>query len=106
MLTKIITGCEQAVRRQEPYETCSQPRACPSSIRSWKSQAKKEKLGNRTETGGQDSPLKKGRPLRLLGLTAKDSDHVLDRNHEELVVMFQINRDGILGMEENLVVLT
>lgn len=49
-----------------------------------------------------------GPPLRcrplgffVLGrfVTAKDSHHVIDRHHEQLVVGFEVHRDGVLGVK-------
>lgn len=36
---------------------------------------------------------------------AEDGDDVFDWDHEELVIWFEVDRDGIFGVEENLVVL-
>lgn len=39
------------------------------------------------------------------GRAAEDGDDVFDRDHEQYVVGFEVDRNGVLGMEQDLVVL-
>ena len=39
------------------------------------------------------------------GFPSKHRNHILDRNHEETIVPFEIDRDALLGVEEHSIVL-
>jgi hypothetical protein len=39
------------------------------------------------------------------GFPSKHRNHILDRNHEETIVPFEINRDALLRVEEHSIVL-
>ena len=38
------------------------------------------------------------------GFPSKHRNHILDRNHEETIVPFEINRDALLGVKEHSIV--